>query len=179
VGNVSHWHGLDRALKGVEAYHGSVNICLHIVGSGKEMLRLREMTQEMGLGERVLFPGYLTGDDLDMYFDRCHIALGTLGIHRIGMKQASVLKAREYCARGIPFILGYSDPDFPQEFPYMMEVPAEDSPINMSAIVRFAQDAYAYPDHHIIMRRYAQDKLDWGVKMNILVQFCKSLTNSE
>jgi glycosyltransferase involved in cell wall biosynthesis len=176
VGNVSYWHGLDRVLKGLEAYHGGVNLCLHIVGGGEEMQQLKDMADKMGLKNKVFFPGFLSGDDLDKYFDSCHIALGTSGIHRIGMKQASVLKAREYCVRGIPFVLGYSDPDFPKSFPYILEIPAEDGPINMSAIVRFAQNVCFDPDHHIIMRRYAQDKLDWRVKMNILAQFCKSLT---
>jgi len=175
VGNVSYWHGMDRALKGLEAYHGNINIRLHIVGGGREMQHLKEMADNIGLKEKVFFPGFLSGEDLNRYFDSCHIALGTLGIHRIGMKQASVLKAREYCARGIPFILGYSDPDLPKIFPYIMEIPADESPINMSAIVKFAQEAYLDPDHHIIMRKYAQDNLDWGVKMNFLAQFCKSL----
>ena len=46
---------------------------------------------------------------------RCMIAVilqvGSLGLHRIGLTEASTLKVREYWARGIPFLLSYEDTD--------------------------------------------------------------------
>lgn len=40
-----------------------------------------------------------------------NIGIGTLALHRKGMKEASPLKVREYLAYGLPVILGYKDTD--------------------------------------------------------------------
>lgn len=113
VGNVSRWHGLDRFIEGMAAYRGPVHVNLHIVGDGDELATIKTLTHSRAVAHSVHFHGFLSGHDLDHVFDQYHIAIGSLGIHRNGMKQASALKVREYCSRGIPFMISNNDPDFP------------------------------------------------------------------
>jgi hypothetical protein len=91
------------------------------------------------------------------------------------LKEASILKAREYCARGTPFIYGIADPDFPPDFPYILHVPADESPIDIEQVLAFAKEVCADPDHPQKMRRYAEEHLDWSVKMKKLKDFLEAL----
>lgn len=45
-------------------------------------------------------------------------------------------KNREYAARGIPFIYSETDEDF-DPMPYIMKVPADESPIDIHRLIRF------------------------------------------
>ncbi len=175
VANVSRWHGLDRLFQGLATYNGTPKVILHIAGDGAELPHLQQLTEELGFSDRVVFHGFTTGKPLDALFDQCHVAVGSLGIHRIGLKEASILKAREYCARGIPFIYGTADPDFPADFPYILHLPADESPINIDQVLAFAQEVCADPDHPQTMRRYAEEHLDWSVKMRRLKGFLETL----
>jgi glycosyltransferase involved in cell wall biosynthesis len=175
VANVSRWHGLDRLLRGLAAYCGMPNVILHIAGDGAELPHLQKLAGDLGISDRVVFHGFTTGKALDALFDQCHIAVGSLGIHRKGLTQTSELKGREYCARGIPFIVACADPDFPPDFPYIHHLPADESPIEIEEVLRFAKVVCADPDHPQKMRRYAEEHLDWSVKMKRLKGFLETL----
>ncbi len=179
VANVSRWHGLDRLLRGLATHSGTPSVILHIAGDGAELPYLHQLTQELGISDQVIFHGFTTGKALDALFDECHIAVGSLGIHRIGLKEASILKAREYCARGIPFIYGILDPDFPPDFPYILQLPADESPIDIEQVIAFADKVLADPDHPQKMRLYAEEHLDWSVKMKKLKGFLEELVGEE
>jgi glycosyltransferase involved in cell wall biosynthesis len=176
LASVSHWHGLDRLIRGLALYKGGTKTRLFIAGDdSKELNRLKIIVKELLLEDRVIFTGFMSGIALDHLFDITHIAIGTLGMHRNNMKEGSTLKAREYCARGIPFLYGCSDPDFSNDFPYILWVPADESTINIDEIIRFASNVYSDPQHYIKMRAYAEKELDWSVKMLRLKEFCETL----
>jgi len=123
----------------------------------------------------VLFHGFKTDKELDKLFDKCHIAVGSLGIHRLNLKHGSVLKVREYCARGIPFIYSAIDPDFPESFPYRLKVPANENPIEIPSVVEFAGKVLLDQEHSEKMRRHAEENLDWSIKMKRLFEFIKQI----
>ena len=178
VANVSRWHGLDRLIMGLNNYNKNTNIYIHIVGDGSELSSLIKLTTEFALINNVVFHGFKTGDELDEFFNKCHIAVGSLGIHRIGLKEASILKAREYCARGIPYIIACDDPDFPKDFPYILRLPADESPIDINEVVAFAKRMSEDKQHPQKMHEYASVHLDWSVKMKKLKEFFEGLTET-
>lgn len=171
VASVSKWHGLDRILKGMVEYKGNTWIVFHITGDGTEIPLLMQRVKENNLQNQVLFYGFKTGEDLDLLFNRCHIAVGSLGIHRKNLMQTSELKAREYSARGIPFIAACTDADFPEDFPYIHLVPPDESPIDIKNVIDFAHTVWNDADHPKKMREYALEKLDWSIKIQKLVKF--------
>ncbi len=171
LSNVQFWHGLDRLIEGIDGSEKNRRAILHIVGEGPDIPRLKRKVESRHLTDQVIFHGSLHGRDLDEMFDKCHIAAGSLGIHRLGINEASVLKVREYCGRGIPFIYSPIDEDFPVEFPFRLKVPADDSPIDMPSIFDFANKVLSDNSHPYVMREYATRHLDWKIKMKGLKSF--------
>jgi glycosyltransferase involved in cell wall biosynthesis len=171
VGNISRWHGLDRMIHGIADYHGSVQIHFHIVGDGDELENLKRLRKSVAPAAAIHFHGFLSGSPLAEMFDTCHIAIGSLGIHRNRMKEAASLKVREYCSRGIPFILSNKDPDFPDDFAYCLHLEPTDTPVNIEEILSFTQKVCKNADHPKIMRKYAEEHADWQVKGVQLKEF--------
>ena len=176
VAKYSRWHGIDRLLKGIAGYSGTKKIILHIVGDGSELPYLKQLIYELNIQDHIIFHGFQSGENLDALFNQCHIAIGSLGIHRIGLKDASILKAREYCARGIPYIIAYNDPDFPNDFPYIFKFPADESPIDIEQVIRFASHVCQDNDCPKKMRQYAIENLDWSIKMKKLKDFFEDIS---
>lgn len=164
------WAGLDRVLKGMYNYQGSINIRLHVVGEvTKEILN---MINRLGLRDKVFLHGVKFGKELNEIFDISHIAIGSLGIHRKGLKYASTLKVREYTVRGIPFIISHIDEDIDDDFPFVFRVPDNDDPLNIEAVVNFVEIVYGkYKDFSMLMRKYALEKMDYKEKVKKLLEY--------
>src|SRR5690606_3952676 len=67
------------------------------------------------------------------------VAIGTLALHRKGMGEACPLKIREYLAHGLPTITAYSDTDFMEPRPFILQLPNEERNVrdNLPSIDRF------------------------------------------
>ena len=136
-------HGIDYSIYSLHEYNAhyanSTKIVLHIVGDGPELPYLKELTDELGLNENVIFHGFKSGRELDEMFDICHIAIGSLAGFRVGLNELSSLKSREYCARGIPFLMASKDADFPDDFAWVQMVPANENLLDMNLVINFAE----------------------------------------
>lgn len=179
VAQVAKWHGIDRLIRGMAEYKGNVDVRLHIAGDGSEVPNLKRLVADLELENSVVFHGFKTGEELDVLFGKCHIAAGSLGLHRVGVSEGSILKVREYCARGIPFIYGAMDSDFNEKFPYILRVPADESPIDLNAVFSFADSALSDTEHSVKMREYAKENLDWSIKMKKLIDFMNEILESK
>lgn len=175
VANTHAWHGIDRFIRGMHAYFGDKTLYLDIVGDGPELPNLKSLTSELHLDGRVIFHGFKSGADLDAMFDQCHIAIGSLAGFRVNLNELSSLKSREYCARGIPFLMASNDADFTENWEYIQMVPATEDPIDMNTVISFADRVMADPDHPQKMHEYAKDHLDWLAKMKVLKEFLETL----
>ena len=174
VANVQFWHGYDRIIKGIAFYNN--NSCFkdkayfHILGNGNNILELKELTKKNGLEKYVFFHGTKAGKDLDEFFDLCQVGIGSLGLHRQGMSISSPLKSREYCARGIPFIISVTDSDFPESFPFSKMIPSDESEVNIEEVINYyigIEDKF--PDYINDMRDYAEKYLSWENKLKPVV----------
>ena len=175
VASWNTWHGLDRLIRGMAAYHPVRDkgplVHLTVVGEGPELPRLQELASSLGLEGQVQFAGARSGPELDTYFDQADIGIGTLAIFRKGIQADCSLKHREYCARGIPFILSSEDPDFPAALPFVHRVAPEEAPVAIPEIIRFFTTLTAnHADYPERMRRYACDHLGWEKRMEAVLQ---------
>ena len=176
VSSLHDWHAYDRVIAGIHSYYKNnlhkknIKINLHIVGEGEEKEKLEKMSSEFNLEDQIFFHGYKTGKELDEIFRKCHLAIGTLGMHRKNTLLDSSLKNREYCARGIPFVLATDDPDFPEGLFFVKYVPDDESKIEIAQLVEFYKNLTVTSDFPKVLRNYSLDKLNWGNKISALIE---------
>lgn len=165
LANLSFWHGYDRIIAGMARYNGKYKIILHLAGgSGKvEIEKLKKQAEQLGVADRVIFYEPLYGDSLNAVFDKCHIAAGSLGRHRVGIPTISTLKSAEYCARGMPFFTSCPELMF-TDFRYCLDIPANEEPIEIQQICDFLEKIYD-ANHPSTLRAFAENNLDWKIMM--------------
>ncbi|WP_316015299.1 glycosyltransferase [Roseobacter sp. HKCCA0434] len=183
VANLSFWHGYDRMIDGIARYRANAapdapSVTFDIAGSGDELPNLRRKVAEAGLEQTVRFVGPKHGDQLDRLMSDADIAVSSIGMHRLDVDTSNI-KSREFCGRGIPFVIGYPDRDFPPELPFAHHVPADESPIDIAGLVSWYADLReGQPEITRIMRNYAEDRLSWRAKMAPVVDWLKEVRGS-
>lgn len=168
LANLSFWHGYDRVIEGLARYReqgGDAPVHFDVVGNGSELDRLKRLAADHALTPYVHFHGSLRGAALDAIVAHAHMGVSSIGMHRLEV-DTSNLKSREFCARGLPFVIGYPDRDFPPSLPFVFHAPADDSPVDIEMLVQFFERlASEHPDYPTEMRAYAQQHLSWRSKM--------------
>jgi glycosyltransferase involved in cell wall biosynthesis len=171
----SKWHGVDRLFSGIRRYGSKKPVIrLHLVGNVST--GILDSIKYLNIEDRVILHGPLQNKDLDNLFDQMHIAIGSLGVHRKGLRQACTLKVREYTARGIPFVISYKDVDLVDGLPFYLNFHQSDEPVDVAKIVCFADSVLKVKDMPVQMRDYAQRNMDWRVKLKKLVLFLDAMS---
>jgi len=142
VAEIHFWHGFDRITNGLAEYYStnpSYKVFFHVVGdftSEREKNDILSPIQKNGIESYIHFYGKKHGTELDDLFNKANIGIGSLARHRSGITHIKTLKNREYAARGIPFVYSETDDDF-EKMPYILKVPADETPINIEEIIEF------------------------------------------
>lgn len=164
------WQGLDRILAGLQLHRGPLRVILHLLGDtiGFEQAinRCRSATVE------VVCHGLLDGAQADAIYRRVHLGISTLALHRKGMAEACPLKSREYCARGLPFVHSYHDPDLAPALPWARALDAGDGPITVEALVEAVHCTRNIGA--MAIREWAADHLDWMKKLACMGDFARN-----
>ena len=148
------WQGLDRMVRGLGFAACRMPITLHLLGDPPELGPTGNL--------RVARHGRIVGADADAIFTRAHLAVGTLALHRKGLREACPLKTREYLARGLPYLTAHSDPDVPADAPWARHLPAGDDPVSAEAVIAHVE-AVAHLDP-AQLREEARRRMDWAAK---------------
>jgi len=178
VASVAFWHGLDRVITGIHNYCRAKStsldaerlpdVHLWVVGDGDERSRLAELAEFLGVGDRVSFTGWLQGDKLERIYSIADIGVGSLGLHRKGLREASELKLREYACKGLPFIMSARDPDFEDPLPFVFRVPRDESSLDLRAVIGWYA-ALCRTSYSAQIRGYARERLSWESKLKSIL----------
>jgi hypothetical protein len=136
AGHANNWHGVDRILKGISGYNG--NIKIEIIYVGKILHSVKNIIKNLGLEDNIIFIETCDTEKLKLILSSCHIGISSLGLHRIPLKQGSVLKTREYLLNGLPTVFSYEDEDLESDkllSEFIIKAPQDDSPINFNFIL--------------------------------------------
>ena len=173
VASVAYWHGYDRVIEGLHNYYcnGELDkkkVFFHIAGdnSNVESIRYKELVKKYNLSNYVIFYGRKSGKELDMVFNKADIAVGSIGCHRISIKNVRSLKNREYCARGLPFFYSETDVDFEKK-DFIFKVPGNDNPIDIEEIINFV---VKNKFDSVKIRKYAIENLTWDKQFEKVLQ---------
>ena len=166
------WHAFDRLIEGLSQYSGEFEFVIDMVGKDADgsLNDWVELAHKRGIGDKVIVHGPLFGDALDEMFDKCEIAVATLGFHRSGLSCGSTLKIREYTARGIPFIYGYRDESLTGEEFFALRVPANDEPIDMNVVDQWLCSIRKTSEITLKMREYASVNMSWEAEYKRVIE---------
>lgn len=159
VANETSYHGYDRIIRGLAEYKGNRDVHLHLVGKMSD--KTVQLVSELGVSDKVFLHGYQTGKALDDVYAKSNIGVGPLAPHRIGGKQGTGIKTKEYFAIGLPYFYAGQELLVPLDYPYVLRFDADDSPIDVSAVIKFHDKLK--DDHNIQdnMRAFARENYSW------------------
>ena len=163
VANVANWHGFDRLIYGLSGYYKTqrnIIVKIEIAGPGQEVELLKNLAKKLKVDKYISFLGPVVGEELDELFDRSDIGISVLGVHRVNMRECDSLKAREFCARRLPFLTEEAESQYVGK-PFVRIVPSDESPINILEILSFYNSIVEHPDYLDIMREFAETECDW------------------
>lgn len=173
VANIANWHGFDRIIKGLAKYYEhprDVKIYFEVAGPGAEAENLTKLATNLNVSEYVKFVGPKMGEELDKLFDHSDLGVSVLGVHRVNMKECDSLKAREFCARRLPFITQEAESQYKGQ-PFTLCVPSNDSPIDMEVVVDFYNRIVNEPMILDEMRMFAERECDWTKAFGNVLDF--------
>lgn len=164
LASMCYWHGYDRLIKSLAEYKGNQKVIIHMVGGndGGCLPEWKELTHQLNLDDKVIFHGQMSGKELDEMFDLCDIGVNSLAMYKKGFNVTMELKAREYIARGLPFVCAVDDPALSYaEKPMWLKVANDESIPDMNEIIGFALKMKSDPSHVQILRKLAEEHMTW------------------
>lgn len=177
IGSPAIWHGYDRLLEGLSKLtSGDVAVQLDIIGLDRPAEKLPEVPKP----HSVKWCGPMSRPQIAEHVAGCHLAVGTLALHRKEMQEASPLKVRECLMMGLPMLLGYYDTDISDDkrfSDFVLTVPNDNSPIDWQRVIRFAKGLDARKDYRRVIAGLATEVLSMEGKAARYVDFMRSLKN--
>lgn len=174
VSTMHYWHGYDRLINGIANYYANKDVKhivrLVLIGSGQETSKYSNLIKQNNLNEFVTLKGAIYNEPLDDEFDKANVAIGTLGMYRNKSDEASPIKTKEYCARGIPVILGHKDLAFEDNLPFIHHVTNDDADINIDEIVQFYLQCRERSSSRDI-RKYAEQNFTWDRILSPVIEY--------
>lgn len=184
VGNFTFYHGIDRIIEGMINYCNSSikqkpEVYIHIVGSGKEIEAYQEECKKAKIDKYVVFYGSLCIQDVNRVYDKVSIAINSIARHRVtGTNIDSSIKSREYGAKGLPVVTEEGIPiDYlPRDYPYVLTIPADDSPLDVFSIINFHRSIYENKNPEIVaqeIRSIAENRCSSEAMMRPILEYIK------
>lgn len=177
VAVLENWHGYDRLIRGLGKYYkenGNRNIVFHLVGDGNCLSQYKEMAERFNLKNHVVFYGYMTKKEIDNIYDKCDIAVESLGWHRSKVSMGTSIKTREYLAKGLPIVASTPMDIFPEGWKYAYYAPIDDSPIDINEVLHFYDEIVSIkPEKELAeeIRNIAVEKCDMSVTMKSIIDY--------
>lgn len=167
VASLRFYHGFDRVIKGLAEYYKTskeIKVFFHIVGEGEpELSKLINLTNQLQLNKYVIFHGSKYDKELTKVFEIANVGIASLGMHRNGLEFGSVLKVREYFARGLPFLISYTDIHIQKFKDYFFKINPDDSPVEITDLLEWL---YNKPIDAQNMRIIAEKEFKWKTQFN-------------
>lgn len=125
IGNPGYpWHGVDKL---VTLARLVPEVELDIIGYDR-------LPGFDVLPENLHLHGYLPAEEYKKILCGAEAAISSLGLHRIGLQEASPLKSRECLALGLPLVLAYQDTDLHDlEADFLLRIPNKEDNIQTHA----------------------------------------------
>lgn len=173
----SPWHGYEKFIEALASYYRSKaqhkqDVYLHMVGTGPELDKYKEIVKRNAIEDKVIFYGEVN-EGVDEIYQKCDIGVCSINSRHFGVLLSSQLKSREYLAKGLPIITcGDIDVLQAHDFPYELIVDY-DRKIDFGRVVEFYNNK-VLPDPKKAtdeIRKFAENTCDWSSTMASVLDF--------
>ena len=168
------WQGLERLLKSLNLYNGKVKIRLFLIGEINNNIEKSLIHEISNTNIDIQMLGSKYGTDIDNYFSKSTLAIGTLALFKKNMNETSALKIGEYLARGIPFIYAYNETDIEKKCEYALKFENKENIIDIKKVIEFAEKVSSNEKISFEMRRKAFNNSDWKIKVKKIYDFAEN-----
>lgn len=184
VALITYKQGFDRVIRGLSEYMSSKhsedpNVYFYIVGTGPVKNDLEELCHQLNIEKNVVFTGEKNGGDLDYLYSISDLGIGTLGLYRTKeLKKVNSLKTREYCAKGLPFIITECDYIFAESNEdFFMLINDSDEPVDIRRIIQFINEIHKGSNEEIVARMvsFARNNLSWSSILKTVIETVDNL----
>ena len=158
VANEQSYHGYDRIIRGIHSSKRD-NIYLHLVG--KISPATKSLIKRLNLQDKVFLYGYKTRAELTNIYNRCNIGVGPLAPNRVGGKEGTGIKTKEYFAIGLPYFFAGNELLVPDNYPYILKFEANETPIDVEKVVSFYNKIKLDLEIQESMRDFARENFSW------------------
>ncbi len=172
------YHGFDRVIKGLAKYKntgGSTQVLFRIISNplSRNMGELKALVNDLKVEDMVSFELPKIREELAKEYNHVHIGMGTLALHRIGLRDNYSLKHREYAAFGLPFVMSEGDDHF-EDSPFVFKVERDESPLEIQAVVDFYKSVCSkYPNYSKAFRSSIENIITWEAQMKNVFEAIK------
>lgn len=167
-------HGYERLIYGLKEYYDKNDepkVRIFFVGTGSQEEYYKKLVSDFNLKKYVDFYGFQKGDVLNALYDKADIAIGALGGYKEKTYVWDTLKNAEYCAHGLPIVYSHIDMRFPKGTPFVLQVPDDDSSIDIKSVLRFYGNLKKDEKMNEKIYSYAKEKLSWDYSMKPILDF--------
>ena len=121
IGNPGYiWHGVDKL---VALAHNCPDLMIDVIGYD-------QIPFTDAVPMNLILHGYLSAEAYLRILAGADAAVSSLGLHRIGLEEASPLKSRECLALGLPLVLAYIDTDLHDlDCDFLLKIPNKEDNI--------------------------------------------------
>jgi hypothetical protein len=135
IGSFSKWHGVERIFSAIVEKEDAIgSVILDVIGLDDASTFSDDI---LNSGATVNFLGKMNDFEINQIMHKYHIAIGSLGLHRIGLTEACPLKVREYWANGVPVLLSYEDSAClgdEEMSKWTLKMSADETPVDWTAV---------------------------------------------
>ena len=164
IGNPGYlWHGVDKLIALARLLP---DVHFDIIGYDR-------LNGYEPIPENLKLHGYLPTAVYQNILRAADAAISSLGLHRIGLNEASPLKTREYLALGLPVILPYKDTDLDVlDCDFLLKIPNKED--NIQTHAQAIRDfAYRMRGHRV--DRKLIESIDQAIKERERLRFFKDI----
>jgi hypothetical protein len=161
------WSGLNRLLESIKQ-RPDLNFQLYVTGKVFDVDNYQHPF--------IKLTGRLNDDDLNELINEVDLGVSNLANYMIHFSETTNLKSRDYFARGLPFIQSNTMPDVEGTIGenYYLNIKNDSSLINMDEVKDFIDKMRSDNMHHITMRKFAENHLNWTKTVMELSMIIKS-----
>ncbi len=162
VANETPYHGYDRIVYGIKEYiQKDVKTKVHVHLVGNISKSTKKLIEKFHLQDYFTLHGYKSGKELEDIYNLCNIGIGPLAQHRIGGKEGTGIKTKEYFAIGLPYFYAGQELLVPENYPYILKIESSNEPVDIKQVISFYNGIKNKTTIEKEMREFAENKFSW------------------